>query len=290
MGFKTLLWHKLKALLIHLGISVVIFLPFLYLIWFHWYPAPLFFTDGGWQGLRIMALVDLVLGPSLTFLIFNPSKSRRALSFDFTCIALAQAAALVYGVYTVQSVRPWTMAYYDGALHVMTRETYADQEVAPGTWERVGDGPLYRVFAREPQNDEESAGVAAFDMLAGVGPEGLAYLYEPLAPHLETVKAAAMDMALAIARAPQLKPDYEALLQRHEGEPLWFLPLYGYFASVIVALDAQGEIVDTLYHEPPVLVTPDPPATEDAPAEAPASDDKPPAAGEPAGAPAVQSS
>ncbi len=257
----ALIKHKLRALLLHFGLSVLIFLPFLYLIWFHWYPEPLFFTDGGWQGLRIMAMVDLVLGPSLTFLVYNPAKSRRALSFDFFCIGVAQAAALVYGVHTVQSVRPWTMAYHDRAFHVMTREVYVDQTIEAGAWSRLGDGPLYRVFAREPANDDEASGVVAFGALVGVGAEGLFFLYEPLTPRLDEVKAAALDMEAVVTGAPALREDYERLRARHAQQRLWFLPLHGFFSSVIVAMDADGDIVGTLYHEPPALLpteTPDP--------------------------------
>ncbi|HEY0975093.1 MAG TPA: hypothetical protein VGE57_11415 [Solimonas sp.] len=243
--------HKLRAMLIHLGISLLLFLACLYVIVFHWYPGPLFVTDGGWQGLRIMALVDLVLGPTLTFLVFNPAKSRRALAFDFTCIALIQGVALVYGMYNVQSVRPWSVAYYDGALYVTTRETFVDQDVAPGTWERLGDGPVYWVFARDPRTDDESAGVAAFGMLAGVGPEGLAFLYEPMAPHLETMRAAALDMPSVVKADAALAADYADLMRGADAARLRFFPLHGFYASVIVALDERGEIVATLYHEPP---------------------------------------
>lgn len=253
MGMPALLKFKLRALLVHFGLSVLVFLPFLYLIWFHWYPPPLFFTDGGWQGLRIMVLVDLVLGPSLTFLIFNPAKTRRALGFDFLCIGIVQASALAYGAYNVESVRPWVMSFSEGAFHVTTREPFAEQTIEEGGWERLGEGPLYRVYVREPANEDEAAGVTMFGALSGVGPEGLFFLYEPLARHLDTVKAAALDMEAVVAEQAVLREDYKALRKRHEGERLWFLPLYGYFSSAIVAIDADGHIVDALYHEAPVL-------------------------------------
>ena len=42
---------------------MVIFIIIGYLILFHWYPDFFFASDGGWQGIRIIAFVDLVLGP-----------------------------------------------------------------------------------------------------------------------------------------------------------------------------------------------------------------------------------
>lgn len=247
----SLLKHKLRALLIHLGISAAVLLSFLYLIWFHWYPEPLFFTEGAGQGLRIMWLVDLVLGPSLTFLVFNPSKTRRALLVDFTCIGLIQAAALVYGIYNVHSVRPWAVSYYDGAFYAVSRQAFEDQVVPDGAWDALGDGAPYHVYAREPANEQEAAGVAAFSLLAGVGPEGLLFLYEPLERHLEAVRGAALDIDKLAAADTALRNDLERLRQRHAGQSLRFLPLHGFQASVIVAVDAEARIVGVLYHSPP---------------------------------------
>ncbi|MCG6936115.1 MAG: hypothetical protein LJE73_09510, partial [Proteobacteria bacterium] len=63
-----------RAFLIHLGISLVIFLILAYIILIKWYPVPFFYTDGGWQGVRIVAAVDLVLGPLLTLLVYKHGK------------------------------------------------------------------------------------------------------------------------------------------------------------------------------------------------------------------------
>ncbi len=56
---------KLRAFAIHLTASVTIFLIFLGLLSFVWYPAPYFAIDGGWTVLRILAGAYLALGPLL---------------------------------------------------------------------------------------------------------------------------------------------------------------------------------------------------------------------------------
>jgi hypothetical protein len=101
----SLLKSKFKAAGIHLGISSIIFLVLAYVIIFRWYPWPYFTADGGWQGIRIIALIDLVLGPLLTLIIFNPAKSLREIRFDLGAIGLLQISALVWGIYTVHSER-----------------------------------------------------------------------------------------------------------------------------------------------------------------------------------------
>ena len=50
---------KLRAFAIHLAASILIFLAFLGMTFFVWYPMPHFEINGGWDVLRILAGVDL---------------------------------------------------------------------------------------------------------------------------------------------------------------------------------------------------------------------------------------
>ncbi len=68
---------KVKASSIHLALSFLIFVVILYFILFEWYPEPFFTAQGGWLGIKIMAFVDLVLGPALTFIVFNHLKKKK---------------------------------------------------------------------------------------------------------------------------------------------------------------------------------------------------------------------
>ena len=101
---KPLLITKLKATGVHLSLSILIFIALVYQIYYNWYPQPYFSIDGGWQGVRIIAAVDLVLGPLITFLIFDLSKSRREILFDLITIAVIQLAALTFGIHTTYNL------------------------------------------------------------------------------------------------------------------------------------------------------------------------------------------
>jgi hypothetical protein len=103
---KVLLKTKLKASAVHLGISLIIFIILAYQIYYVWYPQPYFSVDGGWQGMRIIAAVDLVLGPLVTFVIFDCSKKRNEILFDLMIIVVVQIGALIYGVVTTYEQRP----------------------------------------------------------------------------------------------------------------------------------------------------------------------------------------
>ena len=54
-----------QAFSIHRGLCAILYVVLLYLILFHGYPQPYFAADGGWEGIRLITGVDLVLGPFL---------------------------------------------------------------------------------------------------------------------------------------------------------------------------------------------------------------------------------
>ena len=111
------LWKiKLIATGIHLLASLVIFVVLAYLIHQVWYPQPYYSIDGGWQGIRLVAAVDLVLGPLLTLLIFNPGKSQRAIFFDLVVILTIQFGALSYGVSTTYAQRPVAIVMVEDSM------------------------------------------------------------------------------------------------------------------------------------------------------------------------------
>src|SRR5699024_10363140 len=96
--------NKLTAFAIHLGISFVIALLAVGLVFFVWYPAPLHTALGVSKICLVLLLIDVVLGPIRTVIVYK--KGKRALGMDLTVIAALQLAALTYGLWTVAEGRP----------------------------------------------------------------------------------------------------------------------------------------------------------------------------------------
>lgn len=93
-----------KAAAIHLAISAVIAVGVLVAILGVWYPPPYFWVSRAETLVLLIIGVDLVLGPLLTLIVFDPRK--RWLKFDLAVIALLQAGALAYGVHALYASRP----------------------------------------------------------------------------------------------------------------------------------------------------------------------------------------
>ena len=114
---------RLQAFALHLLISGLIFIVLFAVLWLWFFPGALFAAAGGWQGVKIIALVDMVLGPCLTLIVFNPRKPRGELCRDLGIVGLVQLLALLGGLYAIQSVRPLLVVQVYDTLYVHNQES-----------------------------------------------------------------------------------------------------------------------------------------------------------------------
>ena len=100
-----------KAFGIHLMLSTFVAVLVAYVVIRVWFPHPFGMLAGGLHLFWILVGVDVVCGPLLTALLFNPAKSRRELTLDLSLVALIQLAALGYGLYSISQARPVVLAF-----------------------------------------------------------------------------------------------------------------------------------------------------------------------------------
>jgi len=107
--------NRWQAFGVHLLISLCLFIAMCLIIVVFWYPGLLFTTEGGWQGVRLIAGIDFVIGPILTLIVYQQGKKN--LKFDLTVIGILQAVCITYGMYVVHYSRPAVVAYADGNFY-----------------------------------------------------------------------------------------------------------------------------------------------------------------------------
>ncbi|MCG8989099.1 pilus assembly protein [Delftia acidovorans] len=109
---KKISWRdKIKASLVHLLVSIAIAGILATFLLTLWYPYPYREISGGRELLTIITIVDVVLGPLITLIVFNRNKSFKELFSDFCVIATIQISALSFGVWTAYSARPVYLAF-----------------------------------------------------------------------------------------------------------------------------------------------------------------------------------
>ena len=98
--------RRINAAGVHFGLSLLLAAIAGVLVFAVWYPHPYWEISGGPKLFLLMTTVDVIMGPLMTFVVFNVAKRRVELFRDLTIIGFIQAAALAYGLWIVAVVRP----------------------------------------------------------------------------------------------------------------------------------------------------------------------------------------
>ncbi len=102
---------RVKASVIHLGLSLAVAVLAALLVFGIWYPYPYRDISGGRELFLLVITVDVILGPLITLAVFNRKKRRSELRRDLAIVALLQLGALGYGLWTVYVARPVHMVF-----------------------------------------------------------------------------------------------------------------------------------------------------------------------------------
>ena len=118
---------RLKAFAYHLSISAVVVAIALTLIFGFWYKPPFSYVQNVYHVVLTLLCVDLVVGPLLTFVVYNPQKKK--LKMDLALIALMQVGALTYGLVVCYQSRPIYTVYNDGMFSTVMSSDYLAPEL-----------------------------------------------------------------------------------------------------------------------------------------------------------------
>ena len=108
---------KTKASFTHFLISAIFILLFCTFVYFVWYQQVYFNASGVSAPLKLLFIVDVVLGPLLTFVIYKQGK--KYLKLDLFMIALFQLVAFFYGAYNIYLGKPSLVIHRTGYLEVV---------------------------------------------------------------------------------------------------------------------------------------------------------------------------
>jgi len=246
-GFATTLSSRLRAALIHLGLSLLVALVCAALIFGLWYPTPFRQIAGGDELFLLIVSVDVIIGPLITLAVFDTRKPRKELVRDLTVVAVLQFGALAYGAYTLALARPAVVALEGSRLRVLPAVVFDGEALAKapeGLRSLSWTGPM-TVAAQVPDDPQER--MKAIDMaLAGIDVGARPELW--LAPQRTGVAFAAA--LLPLDRLKDRYPDGTRQLAdaiAATGRPateLGYLPLLSRRSDWVALVDKQsGAIV-----------------------------------------------
>lgn len=144
---------RYKAASIHFLISASIVCVIFAVIFFVWYPGPTFRIAGAMSIVLVLVSVDLVLGPTLTLIVYKEGKP--GLKFDLVVIAVIQIAALAYGSYTFYQERPYYLVFAVDRFNLVTEKQIDKSELLYPELMEKPFADVIKVFARLPEDPEE---------------------------------------------------------------------------------------------------------------------------------------
>jgi hypothetical protein len=118
-----------KASIIHLLVSCLVAAACAVVVLHFWYPSPFGQLSGGRKLFLILVGVDVVCGPLLTLVLFNPAKPRRELLMDMSLVILVQLGALGYGLQTAYHARPLFLVFEVDRFRVISLPDYQGTDV-----------------------------------------------------------------------------------------------------------------------------------------------------------------
>lgn len=242
--------YKLKAFSLHFSISLLIALIGMVIVFFVWYPTPLYKATGVTKIFLIVLGIDLILGPLLTFIVAKPNK--KSLKFDLFVIVLLQLSAFAYGFYHVYDGRPAWIAYNVDRFDLVRNNEIDTRNLveAPLNYQRVSYLGAQYVAAVIPKNSSEVSNEILFDEISfGIAPSQRPELYVSLKQVGQNISERAKDIDSLYEYNDKAAVD-KVLLAYPEADS--FLPLKASAANMTVLINKKdaGKIVKIVDLQP----------------------------------------
>ena len=184
---------KLKASGIHLLLSIILVSLIIGSTLFFLFPSAFIAVTDFKEVASIIISVDLVLGPLLTFVVFNPKKQKKLLYLDFAVIGVIQLSALFYGVYSLFQIHPVYVAFNVDRFTIVTAKDAEPQKARLKEYKisKFEAGKL--AFAKMPDDQEKQNDLLLSATMGGEDLEQREEYYEPVKENLAAIIAKSLD-------------------------------------------------------------------------------------------------
>lgn len=246
---KTLHLSRFSASGVHFLISLTLFSLLFLTIITQWYPQPLFSAAGGWQGIKIVAFIDLVLGPVVTLAIYNPLKSKKTLFTDMSIIVLIQFSALAYGVITIYSQRPVALVFWENRFYTIEAKSLTNQNIE---LDKLNQFPkkngITFVYAEYPKKLSEKKAMLDLILNSKVSPIEQLNLYRPINTHLKDIFTHSLNINKVLSANNSMSEQLQAILKQTKSQQkdLYYQMLESKYQNIILVFNQQADLIGFL--------------------------------------------
>ncbi len=244
--------NKLKASLIHLSLSLLLVLLIIGSTLFFLFPSMFIGVTDFKEVATIIISVDLVLGPLLTFVVFNPSKPRHLLYLDFAVIAVLQIGALSYGAYSLFQVHPVYITFNVDRFTIVTAKDAEPEKAKLDEYKISKFDAAKMAFAKMPTDLDKQNDILLNATVGGEDLDRLEEYYEPLEENISTIMAKSLDPE-AIFKNKEARSKEKSFYLKHKENlsQYAYLPLNSMRKDAIIVLNKKtAEPIATLNLDP----------------------------------------
>ena len=212
-------FNRWQAAGLHFSGSLAVIGLYLLLVVFAWYPAPYARIEGVQDVVLILVGVDVVLGPLLTLIVFNPAKV--SLRLDLSLILAVQLAALAWGVQVTYAQRPLFLAYAPAAAAFsLVAASEVEAGAVPAGLESSGWGGPRQVYVNTRKSGLNAAQLVDLSRSTGRRTVAHAQWYEALEGHWAELRDNAdVNIEERMRMFPAIRSRVEDFLARVGGAP-----------------------------------------------------------------------
>ena len=244
--FAFMIKDKIKAFITHLLLSLLIALVLAFVVFEIWYPAPLTKATGITKIFIMMLVIDVTIGPLLTFLVYK--KGKKTLKMDLFVIVLLQISAIFYGMFFVAEGRPAWLVQVNDRVIVISPSIALDknnQSIDKRFMQQNWGKPKWATVKFSNDTD-------AFNIQLDEDVRGKGIVYQPegyQAYDAKEAKKHAKD--LTVLYQYNAVNTVDTVLNQYKDAKLW-LPLRGadFAEDLVVLLAGQGVVLDVVELKP----------------------------------------
>lgn len=235
--------ERVRAGCIHLVLSLTVAGLVAGLVFGLWFPGAYRDFAGGTHLLLLVMVVDVALGPLLTFAVYDRRKGPSHLRRDVATIAVLQLAALSYGLYTVYLARPVALVFEQDRFRVIAAVDVLEGELhqaLPGLRKLSLSGPRLIAVRKSTPGAERSHSLVTA-VMDGVDTSQRPTFWIPYGPDEQrAARQRARPLAALLQQYPaereSIQDTLRAMGMAKEGEA-WFLPVRAKKDAVAVLND-----------------------------------------------------
>ena len=232
--------QKLKASLIHLSLSILLVILIIGTVLFMLFPKIFIDVTDFKEVAAIIVSVDLILGPLLTFVVFNPEKAKRLIYFDFAVIGAIQLSALVYGAFALYQIHPVYITFNIDRFTIVTARD-AEPEKAVIDEYRVSKLTAGKLaFAKMPDDTEKQNELLFSVADGGEDLEKMEEYYVSIENNIADILIKSLDVEL-LEKTKESKTEVKEFFENHKGkiDKFVFIPLNNDKKEAILVLDKK---------------------------------------------------